>query len=108
MTTEVHLDYWHDVRAAIATAGMAIGVGFISFLDIIPDDIIKLSALLGCLLTVILIWNHIRAKHLHAYQSQLEKQANELVEARREMDKQQARLEAFGDLLDKMQVPNGR
>jgi hypothetical protein len=97
-------EYWHDTRAAVATAGAAIGVGFASFLDIIPDDILKLSAMLGCILTVILIWNHARAKHLHAYQLSLEKQARDLHEAKRSMDKQHARLDALSEMLNKMKV----
>ena len=107
MTTGT-LDYWHDVRAAIATAGAAISVGFVSFLNIIPDDIIKLSSMLVCILTVILIFNHARAKNLHDYQLSLEKQAKELHEAKRSMDKQHARLEALGDMLDKLKVTNER
>jgi len=73
-------------------------------LNIIPEDIIKLSALLGCVLTMILIWNHLRAKHLHQYQEKLERQARNLADAKRDMDKQHAKLEALIEIMDRLGV----
>jgi hypothetical protein len=84
------LDFWHGPKSAVATVVAVLGAGVTSALEMIPDDIGKLASLLGVVLTCILIFNHMRGKHLHAYQLKLEEQAKLLRSMQMELRIEQA------------------
>lgn len=99
------MDFLHDTKAAIGTVFVTIGTGLALTLDIIPDDIGKLASLLGIVLSGILIYNHVRAKHLHAYQERLEKQANRLDKLQADLRVEQGVNTKLGQVLNNLSKP---
>jgi hypothetical protein len=49
-----------DARVAYGTAGATTATGAGTFLDVIPDDIGKLASCFGIVLSIVLIYTHIR------------------------------------------------
>lgn len=97
-----NINFLQDTRTAAGTSLVAIGTGITMTIDMIPDSIGKLSALMGCILTGVLIYNHIKGVQLKKVQESLEKQAIKLEEARKELFLQQARSEAVTSMLFKL------
>jgi hypothetical protein len=97
-----HVDYLNNTKTAIGTVLATIGAGLALTLDMIPDDIGKLASLLGIVLSVILIYNHVRARHLHSYHAALEERAKHMEELEKELKTAGIKNEALYSVLDKM------
>lgn len=97
-----HIDFLHDTKAAVGTVLATVGAGLSLTLDMIPDDIGKLASVLGIILSGILIYNHVRAKHLHAYHDKLEERAKKMEQLEKELILAEARNEALYGVLDSL------
>lgn len=65
----------------ISAATVASGTG--TYLDLIPDDIGKLATLIGIILSIVLIYTHLRKSHLEVKHAKLQMQ----IMQRREEDR---------------------
>lgn len=53
-------EFLTDIKTAAATAGITIGTGIGTLIDLIPNDIGKLSSVVGMMLAIVLIFTHLR------------------------------------------------
>lgn len=66
------IDLVSDIKVAWATVMGTIGSGLGTAMEMIPNDIGKLATLIGCILSVVLIYTHLRKGRIEYEKVRLE------------------------------------